>query len=256
MSKRKGLHVAACALVAACLALCATCAAVEDVNMGTSLHVEGGHLTVRWSTRGFDYYNVRWSINGGVVQQEQRDGDKDFTVLPGAFQPGALYRAAVEGCDKNFAAPSHCTHFDEASCGSAREPCDGIAPRPIASGGGLCLEVHAPDQRVNGGRVQLWHCNGSDQQLWTIRDGRIVSLAGKCLDVHFPELHTDGGRVQVWDCNGSVQQRWLHSGQTLRSGGGKCLDAHLPDLHNDGARVQVWDCNGALQQMWRQSSSY
>jgi len=255
MIDRGLLRLAAGASAAACGLLCLPCAAVEDVNMGTTLNVENGHVVVHWSTRGFDYYNVRWSINGGVVQQIKRDGDKDFTYLP-AYRAGSVYRAAVEGCDKHFGASSHCTHWDEASCGTPRAPCDGVAPRPIVSGGGLCLDVDAPAQRVNGARVQLWHCNGSDQQLWTLRDGRIVSLAGKCLDVNLPELHADGGRVQVWDCNGSVQQRWAAHGPALRSGGGLCLDAHLPDLHNDGARIQVWECNGQVQQRWHPSDTY
>lgn len=251
MNTRKRWRALVRALAAACLLLCATCAAFEDVNMSTSLGIEGGHVVVHWNAPGFDYYNVRWSINGGVVQQLKRDGDKNFVYLP-TYHAGWIYRAAVEGCEKNFGSKSRCTQWEEATCGAPREPCDGVLPRQIVSGGGLCLDVDAPEQRNNGGRVQLWHCNGSDQQLWTIRADRIVSLAGKCLDVNLAELRANGGRVQVWDCNGSVQQRWAQRGQTLRNGGGKCLDAHLPDLKKDAARVQVWDCNGEVQQRWQQ----
>lgn len=226
--------------------------AFENVNMNTSLNVENGRIVVRWNPRGFDHYNIRWTENGGAPTQVERDGDKDFRYLS-PFRPGVVYSVAVQGCDKSFASSSRCTSWDEASCGTARNPCDGNAPRPIMSRGGLCLDVHAPDQRRNGGRVQLWKCNGSDQQLWSVSSGRLVSLTGKCLDVHAPDLRNNGGRVQVWDCNGSVQQHWAKHGLQLRSGGGLCLDAHLPALHQNGAVVQVWGCNGQIQQQWSQS---
>ncbi len=240
----------ACALLAP-----APSHAVEDVSMGTALSVEGGHVVVRWSTKGFDHYNVRWSANGGAAQQVERAGDKDFRYLD-AFRPGVVYSVSVQGCEKNFLAHSHCTRWEEAHCGTARQPCDGDAPRPLVSGGSLCLDVDAPHQHDNGARVQLWACNGSDQQLWTIRGGNIRSLAGKCLDVNVSELTNNGGHVQVWDCNGSRQQHWMPRGLELLSGGGKCLDANLPQLHANGGVVQVWDCNKQVQQQWRQPGTY
>lgn len=192
----KALAAAAVWLVIACALLApASSHAVEDVSMGTALSVEGGHLVVRWSTKGFDHYNVRWSANGGPAQQVERAGDKDFRYLD-AFRPGVVYSVSVQGCEKNFLARSHCTSWEEAHCGTARQPCDGDAPH----------------QHDNGARVQLWACNGSDQQLWTIRGGNIRSLAGKCLDVNASELTKNGGHVQVWDCNRQVQQQWRQPG--------------------------------------------
>lgn len=240
----------ACAFVAICV-LSGDAWSFEDVNMNTSLSVEGGHLVVRWSTKGFDHYNVRWTENGGRATQVERDGDKDFRYLS-TFRPGVVYEVAVQGCEKSLFSHSRCTSWDSATCGTPRNPCDGNAPRPIVNKGGLCLDVNAAEQRVNGGRVQLWTCNGSDQQLWRIGGGRVISLAGKCLDAHLPDLRNNGGRVQVWDCNGSIQQRWMSQGLQLRSGGGKCLDAHAQALRQNGDKVQVWDCNGAIQQQWSQ----
>jgi hypothetical protein len=120
----------------------------------------------------------------------------------------------------------------------------------IVSGARKCLDVHAPDQHTNGGRVQVWGCNSTLQQTWNF-DGRAIrSGAGKCLDVHAPDQHNNGAKVQVWDCNGSLQQTWRIEGHTLKSGAGKCLDVHAPDQFTNGGRVQVWDCNGTLQQTW------
>jgi len=150
----------------------------ENVNMNPLLAIENNNLVVRWSTGGFDHYNVRWSANGGSARQEERGDDKRFNYL-GTFHQSVVYRVAVQGCISHFAASSECTSWDEVSCGSPCTPCDGLAPRPIINGTGLCLDVHAPDQHRNGGRVQLWACNGSDQQLWTLRNTQVVSLAGK-----------------------------------------------------------------------------
>lgn len=120
----------------------------------------------------------------------------------------------------------------------------------IRSGAGKCLDVHAPDQYSNGGRVQVWDCNNSLQQTWKLEGNAIKSGAGKCLDVHAPDQYNNGAQVQVWDCNGALQQQWRVEGDTIKSGAGKCLDVHAPDQHNNGARVQVWDCNGSVQQTW------
>ena len=131
---------------------------------------------------------------------------------------------------------------------------DPIAMHPIAfvSGAGKCLDVHAPDQFNNGAKVQVWDCNGSQQQTWA-RDGKTIrSAAGKCLDVHAPDQDKNGGRVQVWDCNGSPQQQfeWDGRSQVIRTGASKCVDVHAPDQDKNGGRVQVWDCNNTLQQNW------
>src|SRR4051812_24885940 len=74
--------------------------AFEDVNMGTEISVEGGHIVARWSTTGFDHYNIRWSANGGGEKQVERDGDKSFVYLT-PFQPGVVYSITVQGCEKS-----------------------------------------------------------------------------------------------------------------------------------------------------------
>ena len=43
----------------------------------------------------------------------------------------------------------------------------------IESGVGLCLDVHAPCQKENGCKVQVWECGGEQQQQWTIDKGEI-----------------------------------------------------------------------------------
>ena len=128
-------------------------------------------------------------------------------------------------------------------------------PAALQNAGGLCLDVHAPDIANNGGRVQVWACNGQPQQQWSVKDGAVVDAAGLCLDVHSPDIANNGGRVQVWECNGQPQQQWRIENGVLVNAAGLCLDVHAPDIANNGGRVQVWACNGQPQQTWSLSAA-
>ena len=124
----------------------------------------------------------------------------------------------------------------------------------LLSGGGNCLDIHAPDLRNNGAKVQGWECNSSVQQSWRLAgNGTLVNQAGKCLDIHAPDFHghINGGKVQAWDCHGGSNQRWRLENGSLVADNGMCLDVHAPDLYKNGAKVQIWRCNGSTQQNWQ-----
>lgn len=247
-----------------------TCPNTGDVDI---LAVVDGATSVdvvllgAWETCGYTHYNIRWSGGGGQIQQEVPFGTSRSTLSTKMI--GTVYTVSVQGCRTRFLASSVCGAWKArkfVTCGTMGLPCGHPrlnAPEPvkIVSGAGLCLDVHAPDQFKNGAKVQVWACNGSNQQTWVIDEGgdAIISLAGKCLDVHAPDQATDGGRVQVWNCNRQLQQKWqTHVMQPvgvmtkpIRSGAGKCLDVHAPDQFKNGAKVQVWSCNASMQQDWR-----
>ncbi|MDB4945820.1 MAG: Beta-glucanase precursor [Labilithrix sp.] len=119
---------------------------------------------------------------------------------------------------------------------------------PIVGLAGKCLDVSGGSS-VDGARVQLWRCNGTNAQRWTLLDGQIVSGTGKCLDVSGGSS-ADGTLVQLYECNGfHAAQQWSRVGDTLRTQAGKCLDVSgsNPD---DGTQVLVWSCNGGDNQKW------
>ena len=112
---------------------------------------------------------------------------------------------------------------------------------PVTGPGGQCVDV-AGANPANGTAVQLYACNGTAAQSWTI-DGSSVKALGKCLDVAAAS-HADGARVQLYDCNGTGAQAWTSSGgRLINTGSGKCLDA-------DGTRLQIWTCTGGSNQKW------
>ncbi|MGW3285739.1 ricin-type beta-trefoil lectin domain protein [Streptomyces sp. NPDC001002] len=113
-----------------------------------------------------------------------------------------------------------------------------------------CLDV-AGGSSTNGTAVQLYDCNGSTAQQWTVgTDGSVRSL-GKCLDVTSAST-ADGAKVQLYDCNGTGAQQWSYNattGDVVNAAANKCLDVTGNSSAN-GARAQIWTCTGAANQKW------
>jgi hypothetical protein len=116
----------------------------------------------------------------------------------------------------------------------------------ITGMGAKCLDV---DHGV-GPAVQLWDCNGTAAQLWTLASDGTLQAAGQCLDVDHSGTAA-GTVVQSWPCNGTGAQQWWQrpDGSLVNPPSGRCLDD--PHSRTDaGTRVQLWDCNGTGAQRW------
>ncbi|WP_330241525.1 lectin [Streptomyces sp. NBC_00525] len=114
---------------------------------------------------------------------------------------------------------------------------------------GKCVDVAAAGT-ANGTPVQLYDCNGTAAQRWTVgADGTIRAL-GKCLDVASGGT-ADGTRVQLWDCNGTAAQKWAISGarDIVNPQANKCLDVTGNNSAN-GTPLQIWTCAGTANQKW------
>ncbi|GIH17100.1 ricin-type beta-trefoil lectin domain protein [Rugosimonospora africana] len=118
----------------------------------------------------------------------------------------------------------------------------------ITGYGGKCVDIAAANS-ANGTQVQLYTCNGSTAQQWTIGTDNTIRALGKCLDVAAAGT-TNGTKVQIYDCNGTAAQQWQRNGtQLINTGSGKCLDATGPSSA-DGTPLQIWTCTGAANQQW------
>jgi hypothetical protein len=117
----------------------------------------------------------------------------------------------------------------------------------IAGYGGKCVDV-AGASSANGTQVQLYTCNGTSAQQWTVTGGTVRAL-GKCLDVASAGT-ANGAKVQIYDCNGTGAQSWSASGASLvNTNSGKCLDA-TGSSSADGTPLQIWTCTGGANQQW------
>jgi hypothetical protein len=127
-------------------------------------------------------------------------------------------------------------------------PPPGNASGPISGYGGKCVDV-AGASSANGAAVQLYDCNSTGAQTWTVGSDGTLKALGKCMDVTAAGT-ANGTKVQIYDCNGTAAQRWTRSGTTLvNAGSGKCLDATGPSSAN-GTRLQIWTCSAAANQSW------
>ncbi|MEG8279704.1 PQQ-dependent sugar dehydrogenase [Streptomyces sp. AHA2] len=115
--------------------------------------------------------------------------------------------------------------------------------------GGKCLDVDNA-QTADGTKVQLWTCNASTAQKWTLPTDGTLRALGKCLDVSGAAT-ADGTKIQLWTCNGTGAQKWTpHTDGTLRNPqSGKCLDAS-GGTWNDGTPVHLWTCHTGPNQKW------
>ena len=121
---------------------------------------------------------------------------------------------------------------------------------PVTSSlAGNCIDV-ANASNNNGTAVQLYPCNGSNAQSWTVvPDGTLQALT-KCLDV------TQGGtangtQVQLYVCNGTASQQWQSTpdGQLVNPQSGRCL-TDPADSTSARTRLEIDDCQRAAGQLW------
>jgi hypothetical protein len=119
----------------------------------------------------------------------------------------------------------------------------------ITGFGGKCVDVNAAGA-ANGTAIQLYDCNGTGAQQWTVGTGGTLQALGKCMDVTGAGT-ADGTPVQLYDCNGSGAQQWVAGADnSLRNpASGRCLDASGNSSAN-GTRLQIWDCAGSANQSW------
>ncbi|GAA1665706.1 hypothetical protein GCM10009765_14050 [Fodinicola feengrottensis] len=187
--------------------------ASESVKYVQSLNVNGQASTKPWLSEAF--------VASG--------GNLDFTM--GATPNTTWGTAAAD------APPS----FDYTVQNGATGPIKGLASK--------CVDV-ANGGTANGTAVQLYTCNASTSQNWTLRSDNSIGALGKCLDISNSGTG-NGALVQLWECNRSNAQVWQHqsNGALRNPNSGRCLD--VPNSATaDGTRLQIYDCNGTGAQTW------
>ncbi|MCZ0985222.1 ricin-type beta-trefoil lectin domain protein [Streptomyces diastatochromogenes] len=126
---------------------------------------------------------------------------------------------------------------------------DSAAGVPIRGLAGKCVDV-AGANSANGTPVQLYDCNGTVAQAWTVGSDGTIRALGKCLDVTGNGT-ADGSTVQLWDCSGGANQKWAVSAahDIVNPQANKCLDVTGNNAAN-GTRLQIWTCSGGGNQKW------
>jgi chitosanase len=129
-------------------------------------------------------------------------------------------------------------------------PASAATAGPIKGIGGKCIDV-AGAATANGTAIQLYDCNGSAAQQWTVVEaGSTLHVLGKCLDINGAGT-ADGTKVDLYDCNNTGAQVFIpqSNGELYNPQSNKCLDD--PAFGGSGTQVQIWDCNGGPNQQWK-----
>jgi len=243
--------------------------ALKDVSGGTgsaaSYYPGGNYVDVVgldvWLNKfpSTDWYNAMQNIAGGKPMALAEVGSVPQPAQLSA-QPKWVYWNVwldyLTNAGYNSTDSVKAGYYDSRvlSRGAVHIPGGGGTPPPsggaITGVGGKCVDV-AGAQTVNGTVVQLYTCNGSDAQSWTVPGDGTLRALGKCLDVT-GQGAANGTKIQLWDCDGSGAQQWVaqSDGRLKNPQSGRVLDDPAGST-TDGTRLQIWDANGNAWQVWR-----
>ena len=122
---------------------------------------------------------------------------------------------------------------------------------PVVSGvsSGLCLD-DSQSSGTDGNPVDIFGCNGTAAQSWTIAQDGTIRTLGKCLDATHSGT-TNGTAIDLYTCNGTGAQQWSPgaNGSLVNPESGLCLD-DPNSTTSDGTQLQLYTCNGTGAQDW------
>jgi hypothetical protein len=216
---------------------------ITGVNVRVSSANAGGTISFRYNsvtgpevarvtvpgTGGWDNYTT---VSAAVTRPD--DGTHDLYLVFTGAGTGALF------------------DVDSYTFTGAGVSTPGGTPQPRVGeirGMGKCLDINA-SSTADGTKIQMYDCNASTAQRWTIPgDGTIRGL-GKCMDVTASGT-ANGTLVQLYTCNGTAAQQWQvqPNGALRNPPAGRCLDIPASNPSN-GRQVQIYDCNGTGAQTW------
>ena len=113
---------------------------------------------------------------------------------------------------------------------------------------GLCLDDRSASTALLN-PIQVYTCNGTSAQQWTVAAGNTLQVLGDCLDVAGAGT-ANGTLVDLYTCNGTAAQVWdpQSNGELINPNSGKCLDD--TGFGGSGTQVQIWACADSSNQQW------
>jgi hypothetical protein len=120
--------------------------------------------------------------------------------------------------------------------------------------GAKCMDVYE-DGTANYTKVDIYGCNKSAAQQWTINtNGTIENANGACLDLSGAR-YTNNTKIVVYKCNTNPAQQWKVNGSTLENPTAqKCIDDPYSNEANN-TQLIIYTCKGTNNQKWVASTS-
>ena len=153
----------------------------------------------------------------------------------------------VDGYDKGTGY-QYSSIFNQITGGGSTTPPPSGSTGPITGYEGLCLDDRSAST-ANFNPIQVYTCNGTNAQSWTVNSNGTLTVLGNCLDVAGAGT-ANGTLVDLYTCNGTGAQVWepQSNGELLNPESGKCLDD--TGYGGPGTQVQLWPCGDTANQQW------
>ena len=153
----------------------------------------------------------------------------------------------VDGYDKPTGY-QYSSIFNEITGGSGTTPPPTGSTGPVTGYEGLCLDDRSAST-ADFNPIQVYTCNGTNAQSWTVESNDTLEVLGDCLDVDAAGT-ANGTLVDLYPCNGTAAQEWVHesNGELENPNSGKCLDD--TGYGGSGTQVQIWACADTSNQIW------
>ena len=184
------------------------------------------------------WHHLALTLNGNSISAAI-DGTTVGTVTDSTYSSGMI-GLGVDGYQTD--------QFDNLSV-SAAGPAAPTGPIVAGDDAADCVDDNG-DSATNGTHVQMYQCNGSAAQAWTLETNGTIEINGKCMDITGAST-ANGALIEEWTCNGGANQQWLPvNGTLVNPVSGKCLDDPAFNTAN-GTQLDLWTCNGGSNQQWR-----
>ena len=137
-------------------------------------------------------------------------------------------------------------HVFAIATGSASAPTG-----PIVAGisSNLCVDDRS-SLTANSNPIQIYTCNNTGAQQWTVESNGTLQVLGGCMDVTQSGT-ANGTLVQYYQCNNTGAQQWTAqpNGELVNPESGKCLDD--PGSSTTlSTQLDISTCTGGSNQIW------
>ena len=127
----------------------------------------------------------------------------------------------------------------------------GVAPLPPSSDrvgvirgqNGLCLDLNGAIA-VDGNHIQVYDCNNTVAQTWTLATDGTLRVQGKCA------LAVGDNTVEIVSCDGRTPAQWRISNQRLINAATNTCLTDPSGGRRSGTGVTVSTCTGSANQRW------
>ncbi len=163
--------------------------------------------------------------------------------LTGWLTRTGSYTVQVSGSDSAGATESLSFSWDVTAA-----PDQGPAGPVRFDVGGKCLN-DIGNRSANGTRMDIWTCNGSAAQHWTVAQDETLRIHGKCLSVA-GSARVNGSKAMLSTCRGYASQDWTvgSNAELVNGAAGKCLVGS--GRGTNGAKVWIGTCKHTANRSW------